>query len=136
MPLSRFRRWLAGFALAMALPAVAADVELPPVDGSSCCPRRPPRRIASRCAGRSPGLPVPPSHLVGQADAAFTGAKLALPTGDKHRDEFFGDVETYRQSLTGVLTGAPGNGASSTTLTVKYRGCADAASAIRRKRAR
>ena len=29
-----------------------------------------------------------------KADAAFTGATLALPKGKAYRDEFFGDVET------------------------------------------
>ncbi|MEO6155933.1 MAG: protein-disulfide reductase DsbD, partial [Thermomonas sp.] len=61
-----------------------------------------------------------------KADAAFTGASLSLPNGDKHHDEFFGDVETYRGSLTGVLTGHASDGAASTTLTLKYQGCADA----------
>nr|UMW97443.1 Cytochrome c-type biogenesis protein DsbD, protein-disulfide reductase [Escherichia coli] len=61
-----------------------------------------------------------------KADAAFTGATMALPKGKAYRDEFFGDVETYRKELLGTLTGTPAAGASATTLTVKYQGCADA----------
>ncbi|MCD8726118.1 hypothetical protein LUD21_28030, partial [Klebsiella pneumoniae] len=41
------------------------------------------------------------------ADAAFTGATMALPKGKAYRDEFFGDVETYRKELLGTLTGTP-----------------------------
>ncbi|WP_265088071.1 protein-disulfide reductase DsbD domain-containing protein [Acinetobacter indicus] len=48
--------------------------------------------------------------------------RRARPTAD----EFFGDVETYRKELLGTLTGTPAAGASATTLTVKYQGCADA----------
>ncbi len=51
---------------------------------------------------------------------------MALPKGKAYRDEFFGDVETYRKELLGTLTGTPAAGASATTLTVKYQGCADA----------
>ncbi|GAB7202896.1 hypothetical protein OS12_43430 [Dickeya oryzae] len=49
---------------------------------------------------------------------------VTLPPGESHRDEFFGDVSIYRQSLTlnvplrNVLSGA--------TLSITYQGCADA----------
>ncbi|WP_410477194.1 protein-disulfide reductase DsbD domain-containing protein [Klebsiella pneumoniae] len=58
-----------------------------------------------------------------KADAAFTGATMALPKGKAYRDEFFGDVENLPQELLGTLTGTPAAGASATTLTVKYQGC-------------
>jgi len=127
MPLSRFRRWLAGFALAMALPAVAADVELPPVDEVFVLSAQAtaPDRIEVRWQ-IAKGYYLYRHRTSVKADAAFTGAKLALPTGDKHRDEFFGDVETYRRQLVGTLRGTPAAGAATTTLTVKYQGCADA----------
>jgi len=60
---------------------------------------------------------------------APAGAKLGapqLPPGRKHRDEFFGEVETYRGSLSFVLpfeladAGLPG-----VQLTVVSQGCAD-----------
>ena len=59
-----------------------------------------------------------------QADGNFGSPVLHIPAGAKHRDEFFGDVETYRESLTVPVTGVP-RGAS-TVLTVRYQGCADA----------
>ncbi|HEY4560809.1 MAG TPA: protein-disulfide reductase DsbD domain-containing protein, partial [Lysobacter sp.] len=59
-----------------------------------------------------------------QADAGFDGDPLQLPRGDAHRDEFFGDVETYRGELVGRLPGTAR--AERTVLTVKYQGCADA----------
>ena len=59
-----------------------------------------------------------------QADAGFDAEPLRLPRGDAHRDEFFGDVETYRGELVGRLPGTAR--AARTVLTVKYQGCADA----------
>ena len=58
-----------------------------------------------------------------QADPAFHAAALQLPPGAKHHDEFFGDVQTYRQQLLATLPGVAG--AASVTLKVKYQGCAD-----------
>ncbi|WP_281353021.1 protein-disulfide reductase DsbD domain-containing protein, partial [Pseudoxanthomonas sacheonensis] len=58
--------------------------------------------------------------------ADFRAGKLQLPKGKAYRDEFFGDVETYHQDLTGVLVGEAAPGAESVTLKVKYQGCADA----------
>ena len=56
----------------------------------------------------------------------FQAGKLQLPKGKAHRDEFFGDVETYHDDLTGVLAGKASADADSVTLKVKYQGCADA----------
>jgi len=124
------RRWLAGIVLALALPAAKADdtgFELPPVDEvfvlSAQATARDRIEVEWQIAG---GYYLYRHRTSVKADAALAGAKLALPTGDKHRDEFFGDVETYRQSLTGVLTGVPAEGADTVSLTVKYQGCADA----------
>ncbi|WP_246606751.1 protein-disulfide reductase DsbD family protein [Novilysobacter antarcticus] len=58
------------------------------------------------------------------SDAGFAAGDLQLPPGEPHEDEFFGKVETYRKRLTAQLPG-DARGAS-TTLTVKYQGCADA----------
>lgn len=58
--------------------------------------------------------------------AGFTGAQLQLPKGKAYRDEFFGDVETYHQDLTGVLVGKAAAESERITLKVKYQGCADA----------
>ena len=56
----------------------------------------------------------------------FQAGKLQLPNGKAHHDEFFGDVETYHDDLTGVLAGKASATADSVTLKVKYQGCADA----------
>ncbi|HMB55782.1 MAG TPA: protein-disulfide reductase DsbD [Arenimonas sp.] len=58
-------------------------------------------------------------------DAAFTANPLQLPQGHKKHDEFFGDVETYRDSVTAVLTGATAGDAQTVQFKVKYQGCAD-----------
>ncbi|MGY0620062.1 protein-disulfide reductase DsbD [Lysobacter sp. A378] len=56
-------------------------------------------------------------------DAGFEARPLQLPKGQAHEDEFFGKVETYRDRLSARLPGTAA--AASTTLTVKYQGCAD-----------
>ncbi len=61
-----------------------------------------------------------------KADAGFDAEALQLPAGKKHHDDFFGEVETYRERLTGVLPGKAADGADTVTLEVRYQGCADA----------
>lgn len=127
----RLRRWLAGLALLAAWPALrpalAADIELPPVDDVFVLSAKAtaPGRIELRWT-IADGYYLYRHRTSATADAAFAGARLTLPRGTPHRDEFFGDVETYRSALTGVLAGNPAAGAATTTLTVKYQGCADA----------
>lgn len=58
-------------------------------------------------------------------DSSFKFNPLQLPAGHKHRDEFFGDVETYRDTVTAVQTGATASGVQAVTFKVKYQGCAD-----------
>jgi thiol:disulfide interchange protein DsbD len=58
-------------------------------------------------------------------DSAFKFNPLELPPGDKHTDEFFGEVETYRDSVTAVLTGATASNVDAVTFKVKFQGCAD-----------
>jgi thiol:disulfide interchange protein DsbD len=58
-------------------------------------------------------------------DGGFQANPLQLPDGKKHTDEFFGEVETYRDALVATLTGAPADGATTLRLRVKYQGCAD-----------
>src|SRR5687768_12110818 len=38
-------------------------------------------------------------------DSAFKATALQLPAGEKHTDEFFGEVETYRDRVGAVLIG-------------------------------
>ncbi len=61
-----------------------------------------------------------------KADAAFSAEALQMPAGKKHHDDFFGEVETYRDRLTAVLPGQAADGADSVTLEVRFQGCADA----------
>ena len=66
-------------------------------------------------------------HRTGvEADAGFTAQPLQLPKGKAYRDEFFGDVETYRGELLATLPGQPTASTDSVTLKIKYQGCADA----------
>lgn len=59
-----------------------------------------------------------------QADAGFAARPLQLPKGKAYTDEFFGKVETYRDTLVATLPGRAT--ADRTTLKIKYQGCADA----------
>ena len=124
MPLSTFRRRLAGFLLVLALPAsaVAQQVDLPPVDEVFVLSAQAtaPDRIEVRWR-IAEGYYLYRHRTSVKADAAFAGASLSLPKGKAYRDEFFGDVETYRQQLVGTLDGTPAG--ASATLTVKYQGC-------------
>jgi thiol:disulfide interchange protein DsbD len=58
-------------------------------------------------------------------DGTFSAGTLQLPHGEKHHDEFFGDVETFRTRLLAVQTGTAAASADRVTLKVKYQGCAD-----------
>ncbi|MCC7097671.1 MAG: thioredoxin family protein [Thermomonas sp.] len=122
------RRWLAAALLFVAaLPAPAQDVELPPVDQVFVLSAQATAR--DRIAVRwkiADGFYLYRHQTAVKASTTFRDAQLALPEGAKHHDRFFGDVQTYRQTLVGVLTGTPLDGAASVTLTVKYQGCADA----------
>ena len=61
-----------------------------------------------------------------EADAGFAAQPLQLPKGKAYRDEFFGNVETYRGELLATLPGQPTAATDSVTLKIKYQGCADA----------
>src|SRR5690606_18297913 len=50
-------------------------------------------------------------------------AGLQLPPGTPYTDEFFGDVETYRGRVAGLLAGTAT--AARTELKIRYQGCAD-----------
>ena len=57
--------------------------------------------------------------------AGFKAQALQLPGGEKHTDEFFGKVETYRMQLRASLPGVASADADTITLKIKYQGCAD-----------
>lgn len=58
-------------------------------------------------------------------DGEGIAGELSLPQGEAKHDEFFGDVETYRDSLTARLDGAVGDAKGQLRLKVRYQGCAD-----------
>ena len=58
-------------------------------------------------------------------DAAASIGAVQWPPGKRHTDEFFGEVETWRQQVTGTVPQVQIGGASSIRLQVKYQGCAD-----------
>ena len=55
----------------------------------------------------------------------FDAGELQLPPGKRHTDEFFGEVETYRERLQAVLPGNAAEDAREVTVQVRYQGCAD-----------
>ncbi len=127
----RLRRWLAAQALLAGLlaasPAIAADFELPPVDEVFVLSAQATARDRIEVRWKiADGYYLYRHRTSVKVGAAFAEPRLALPDGHKHRDEFFGDVETYRTQLVGVVTGVPAATATGVALTVKYQGCADA----------
>ena len=59
------------------------------------------------------------------ASGGFTGGNLRLPAGQRHVDEFFGPVETYRGELRATLDGQATGAGAIAELEVRYQGCAD-----------
>ena len=62
---------------------------------------------------------------VSAVDPSVTLGEMILPAGKKHRDEFFGDVETYRQQVTATVSVQNPGQLERIALKVKYQGCAD-----------
>jgi thiol:disulfide interchange protein len=121
--------WAAAFALLPVLPAQAADVsDLLPVDQAYVLQARAPNRDRIELNWAiAPGYYLYRHRFSVQVlDPAFAASgQAALPEGEKHRDEFFGDVETYRGAVTAVQLGAADPSLASVRLKVKYQGCAD-----------
>jgi thiol:disulfide interchange protein DsbD len=71
----------------------------------------------------APGYYLYRERIHVQALDGFDAGALQLPPGARHHDEFFGDVQTYRDQVVARL---PGKATAPTaTLKVKYQGCAD-----------
>ncbi len=62
---------------------------------------------------------------VSAVDASVIVGKMALPAGKKYRDEFFGDVETYRQQVSATVQIQNPKKLSVIALKIKFQGCAD-----------
>lgn len=59
-------------------------------------------------------------------ESSFKASPLHLPPGKIKEDQFFGRMETYRDSVTAKLTGAAADGVTMLRFKVSYQGCADA----------
>ncbi len=62
---------------------------------------------------------------VSSTDGAFKTNALELPEGHHKKDQFFGEVQTYRNEVIGIQTGAAAGDTNTVTFLVKYQGCAD-----------
>ncbi len=124
-----FRRVAALCALfVVSLPALAvSEKDLLPVDeafGLSAQARDRDRiEVSWKIA---PGYYLYRHRTTVKSDAGFSAEALQMPAGKKHHDDFFGEVETYRERLTAVLPGKAADGTDTVTLEVRYQGCADA----------
>lgn len=126
--MSWWKRLVASCLLAITMPALAIDVDdLLPVDEAFVLTTRAPARDRIEIEWKiADGYYLYRHRTAVQAQGAgFTAQPLQMPAGTPYTDEFFGDVETYRQRLTATLPGRADTGAASVTLQVKYQGCAD-----------
>jgi thiol:disulfide interchange protein DsbD len=126
--------WLRGIGLAFALsasiagPAQAVDeADLLPVDQAFALQAAAPQRDRIVLTWKiADGYYLYRHRISVQASGdGFAPGELQLPHGERHHDEFFGDVETFRSSLVATQPGTAGAGATRVTLKVKYQGCAD-----------
>jgi thiol:disulfide interchange protein DsbD len=127
---SWLRRWVAVLSLCAAGtgPALAvSEADLLPVDDAFALTASAPSRDRIELSWRiADGYYLYRHRIAVQpVDSAFKSNPLRLPRGAKHHDEFFGEVETYRQQLIAVQTGTAATGVDAVTLKVKYQGCAD-----------
>ena len=115
----------AAFLLAFAtLPAFAQAMdpsELPPVDSvfqlSASAPARDRIEVRWKIA---PGYYLYRHRTkVEVLGSGFRAGALQMPAGKKHRDEFFGDVETYRGQMRANLPGQADAGTSALALRIK-----------------
>lgn len=126
-----WRRWLAPWLLALALPsgpAMAIDEsDLLPVDEAFVLSARAPSRERIEIDWKiAEGYYLYRHRTAVQVrGGGFTAQPLQMPAGTPYTDEFFGDVETYRGRLVAALPGRAAADADTLTLEVKYQGCAD-----------
>jgi thiol:disulfide interchange protein len=62
---------------------------------------------------------------VSAVDPSVKVGEMILPAGEKHHDEFFGDVETYRKKVSALVSIENPKQLNIVSLKVKYQGCAD-----------
>ena len=127
--LARLRHCLPLCALLLfALPAWAvSEKDLLPVDEAFALSATAVERGQIRLQWKiAPGYYLYRHRTSVKADPAFKAGALQLPAGDAHHDDFFGEVETYRQQLVGTLPGKPDSTATTVSVEVRFQGCADA----------
>lgn len=112
----------------LSLPAFALDEkDLLPVDQAFALTASAPERGQVQLQFKiAPGYYLYRHRTSVKADPAFNAGALQMPRGDKHHDDFFGEVETYRERLQATLPGTPTEAAGTISLEVRYQGCADA----------
>lgn len=112
----------------LSLPAFALDEkDLLPVDQAFALTASAPERGQVQLQFKiAPGYYLYRHRTSVKADPAFNAGALQMPKGDKHHDDFFGEVETYRERLQATLPGTPSEAAGTISLEVRYQGCADA----------
>ncbi|HEY0310005.1 MAG TPA: protein-disulfide reductase DsbD, partial [Luteimonas sp.] len=119
--------WLLALS-ALAAPAWAIDeADLLPVDEAFVLTATAPQRDRIELAWRiADGYYLYRHRMSAEVvGGGFSGAGLQLPHGARHTDEFFGEVETFRERVQGSLQGKAAEAADRVTLKVKYQGCAD-----------
>jgi thiol:disulfide interchange protein len=126
-----FRPFTALLALMLALvipPAAAfSEADLLPVDQAFVLSAQAAQRNTIELHWKiAPGYYLYRHRISVKADADFQPEPLTLPDGQKKHDEFFGEVETYREQLSAIQAGSPNDATDTVTLEVRYQGCADA----------
>lgn len=122
----RLFRLLLSVLLCLAAPAWAIDEsDLLPVDDAFALTARAtgPDTIAVEWR-IADGYYLYRHRMSAEATGGAQAGAFSLPRGKAHTDEFFGRVETFRDSVRGTLGGVDG-AADAVTVQVKYQGCAD-----------
>jgi thiol:disulfide interchange protein DsbD len=126
----RWIAWLAAVLLFAAAPQARGvdEADLLPVDQAFALTATAPQRDRIELQWKiAPGYYLYRHRISVQVEGGgFDAEPLRLPRGDRHHDEFFGDVETYRTLLRAELPGRADAGATQVVLRLKYQGCADA----------
>ncbi len=129
MMFSLLMRRLALLALAAVTPALAAvdESQLLPIDEAfvltASAPSREQVELHWKIADGYYLYKHRMSVVLGHA--GFTVGELALPQGIQRSDEFFGEVETYREAVTATLPIVVSGESQTIRLKVRYQGCAD-----------
>ena len=114
--------------LALTLPAWAlSEKDLLPVDEAFALTASAASRDQIQLQWKiAPGYYLYRHRTSVKADPSFHAGTLKMPAGERHHDDFFGEVETYRQRLAATLPGTPDPAIGTVSVEVRFQGCADA----------